>query len=433
MVDSVERANMTHNWVNYMREIIENDIECIIYNAKEGNLEETKRQILVCIGKILAQKYDNYAYEKNYVYIFPRILLESTVVINEFDKNKTSEEYDEYKKYCRKVLYIIVELIEISYYKGTDYKAFIQESLNKKNISVNEEQIKALVLNFKKYVSKTKEVNGVVWNDLQAYRRKHEWLKDKNKNGGEQYYPPFSLLNQAVMEFEFYTRKLNESSNFDQDFLKKFQSISHDIWEKYGKGIIEEKEINGYSKLIKKPLEQLTEEEFDYMRKVLKVRLNYIRENTPEGTSFLAEWHIWKDIRLSELILNEEFPDLGVGYFQMIGQVLTAISLNEELENNDVLWEALIQLVDTINNQVEETECIAKFVSRLGNDCFTRRSPIRRFSETACIESLKKLTESLNQTDKEFTDFVEICLNALCIKHGVKVSRKLESKRLNLG
>lgn len=42
MVDSVERANMTHNWVNYMREIIENDIECIIYNAKEGNLEETK-------------------------------------------------------------------------------------------------------------------------------------------------------------------------------------------------------------------------------------------------------------------------------------------------------------------------------------------------------------------------------------------------------
>ena len=68
MVDSVERANMTHNWVNYMREIIENDIECIIYNAKEGNLEETKRQILVCIGKILAQKYDNYAYEKNYVY-----------------------------------------------------------------------------------------------------------------------------------------------------------------------------------------------------------------------------------------------------------------------------------------------------------------------------------------------------------------------------
>ena len=170
MVDSVERANMTHNWVNYMREIIENDIECIIYNAKEGNLEETKRQILVCIGKILAQKYDNYAYEKNYVYIFPRILLESTVVINEFDKNKTSEEYDEYKKYCRKVLYIIVELIEISYYKGTDYKAFIQESLNKKNISVNEEQIKALVLNFKKYVSKTKEVNGVVWNDLQAYR-----------------------------------------------------------------------------------------------------------------------------------------------------------------------------------------------------------------------------------------------------------------------
>ena len=56
--------------------------------------------------------------------------------------------------------------------------------------------------------------------------------------------------------------------------------------EKYGKGIIEEKEINGYSKLIKKPLEQLTEEEFDYMRKVLKVRLNYIRENTPEGTSF---------------------------------------------------------------------------------------------------------------------------------------------------
>lgn len=426
MVDSVERANMTHNWVNYMREIIENDIECIIYNAKEGNLEETKRQILVCIGKILAQKYDNYAYEKNYVYIFPGILLERTVVINEFDKNKTSEEYDEYKKYCRKVLYSIVELIEISYYKGTDYKAFIQESLNKKNISANEEQIKALVLNFKKYVLKTKEVNGVVWNDLQAYRRKHEWLKDKNKNGGEQYYPPFSLLNQAVMEFEFYTRKLNESSNFDQDFLKKFQAISHDIWEKYGKGIIEEKEINGYSKLIKKPLEQLTEEEFDYMRKVLKVRLNYIRENTPEGTSFLAEWHIWRDIRLSELILNEEFPDLGVGYFQMIGQVLTAISLNEELENNDVLWEALIQLVDTINNQVEETECIAKFVSRLRNDCFTRRSPIRRFSETACIESLKKLTESLNQTDKEFTDFVEICLNALCIKHGVKVSRKLE-------
>ena len=58
MTGSVERANMTHNWVNYMREIIENDIECIIYNAKEGNLEETKRKILVCIGKILAQEYD---------------------------------------------------------------------------------------------------------------------------------------------------------------------------------------------------------------------------------------------------------------------------------------------------------------------------------------------------------------------------------------
>ena len=79
------------------------------------------------------------------------------------------------------------------------------------------------------------------------------------------------------------------------------------VWKRHNK---EEKEINGYSKLIKKPLEQLTEEEFDYMRKVLKVRLNYIRENTPEGTSFLAEWHIWRDINLSELILNEEFPDL---------------------------------------------------------------------------------------------------------------------------
>ena len=44
MVDSVERANMTHNWVNYMREIIENDIECIIYNAKEGNLIAIKKK-----------------------------------------------------------------------------------------------------------------------------------------------------------------------------------------------------------------------------------------------------------------------------------------------------------------------------------------------------------------------------------------------------
>lgn len=54
--------------------------------------------------------------------------------------------------------------------------------------------------------------------DLEAYRRKHEWLKDKNKNGGEQYYPQFSFLNKTVMEFEFYTRKLNESANFDKNF-----------------------------------------------------------------------------------------------------------------------------------------------------------------------------------------------------------------------
>ena len=68
----MERANMTHNWVNYMR-MIENDIECIIYNAKEGNLEETKRQILYALEKYLLKsmmKNSNIIIGRETVFLF---------------------------------------------------------------------------------------------------------------------------------------------------------------------------------------------------------------------------------------------------------------------------------------------------------------------------------------------------------------------------
>lgn len=431
MTGSVERANMTHNWVNYMREIIENDIECIIYNAKEGNLEETKRQILVCIGKILAQEYDEkfkYYYRKrNCVFIFPEVVLEKRRAIRKFNSNKEKEKKREYINYCRIVLYSIVELIEISYYSGMNYKEFVREALEKKNISASEEQIEALVLSFKKYVSKMTEVNGTIWKDLEAYRRKHEWLKDKNKNGGEQYYPQFSFLNKTVMEFEFYTRKLNESSNFDKNFLKQFQAISHDIWESYGKGMVEEQEINGYSKLVKKHLEHLNATEFEYMLNVLKIRLKYISENASKETAFLEQWHVWRELSLTEVVLNEDFPYLGASYFRNMAQVLSSISLDERLKGNDILWKALIQLVDTINDHIREEMRIGRNRDGMWNFWRIYRNSInRRFSETACIEGLKKLTESLNQTDKEFSDFVEICLNALSIKHNERFSQNLE-------
>ena len=67
MVDSVERANMTHNWVNYMREIIENDIECIIYNAKRKGrylyvLEKylLKNTIIMLMRKIMFIYFQGY-------------------------------------------------------------------------------------------------------------------------------------------------------------------------------------------------------------------------------------------------------------------------------------------------------------------------------------------------------------------------------------
>lgn len=81
---------------------------------------------------------------------------------------------------------------------------------------------------------------------------------------------------------------------------------------------------------------------------------------------------------------------LGASYFRNMAQVLSSISLDERLKGNDILWKALIQLVDTINDHIKEEMRIGRLRDGIWNSCvFTGMQMNRRFSETACIESLK--------------------------------------------